>query len=136
MTRPPATNPCGTCPYRKDVPSGVWHPEEYAKLPDYDKDTGYQPPNLFACHQQDGRLCAGWCGTHDMEENLALRLAEHSGKLTAEEVDEVLDYTTEVPLWSSGAEAARHGLAEVDAPSPAAQRKIDRLSRRLPQGRS
>jgi len=118
------------------VPSGVWHPEEYAKLPQYDGETGDQPPHLFVCHQQDGRLCAGWCGTHDMSQNLALRFAEHFGHLTAEEVEEVLDYSTAVPLWSSGAEAAQHGLAEVDTPSPAAQKKIDRLSRRLPQGRS
>jgi hypothetical protein len=131
MTRPPAANPCGTCPYRQDVPSGVWHPEEYAKLPPYDEETGDQPPNLFACHQQDGRLCAGWVGCHDMGQNLALRFAEHFGQLTAEEVDEVLDYTTEVPLWSSGTEAAAHGMAEVDEPSPKARKKIDQLARRL-----
>ena len=29
--------PCASCPYRCDVPSGVWHPDEYAKLEVYDR---------------------------------------------------------------------------------------------------
>jgi hypothetical protein len=122
---PPAKNPCGTCPYRQDVPSGVWAPEEYAKLPPYDGETITQPMGLFLCHQADGRLCAGWCGTHDMEENFALRLHAHGmdyATLTA-----ALDYSTEVPLWASGQEAHDHGMAEVENPSTEARRKIDRL---------
>lgn len=52
----PAKNPCGSCPYRRDVPSGIWSEEEYDKLPQYDLPTGDQPPNVFLCHQQNGRL--------------------------------------------------------------------------------
>lgn len=26
------TEPCETCPYRRDVPSGVWSADEYRKL--------------------------------------------------------------------------------------------------------
>jgi hypothetical protein len=33
---PPAPKPCESCPYRKDVPSGVWSEGEYRKLPQYD----------------------------------------------------------------------------------------------------
>lgn len=33
MTLKPPKVPCGTCPYRRDVPAGIWHGEEYAKLP-------------------------------------------------------------------------------------------------------
>lgn len=126
--RKPAANPCGTCPYRKDVPSGVWHPDEYAKLPPYDNPVTYEQPfGLFLCHQQDGSLCAGWCGTHDMDNNIATRIALSTGHLSPEVYEAVLDYTTEVPLFASGQEAADHGLAEVDEPSWEARRKIDRL---------
>jgi hypothetical protein len=127
-TREPAKNPCGTCPYRKDVPSGVWAASEYEKLPAYDNDTIMQPMGLFHCHQQDGRLCAGWVACHDMENNFALRLnARH---LTDEVIDAVLDYDTDVPLWASGQEAHDHGVAEVDEPTWEARRKIDNLLRK------
>jgi Family of unknown function (DUF6283) len=125
---PPAKNPCGTCPYRKDVPFGVWAREEYEKLPRYDGATFTQPMGLFLCHQQDGRICAGWCGTHDMEENLAIRM--HAREMPEEVWTAVLDYSTEVPLWESGQAAHDHGIAEVDAPSPTARRKIDTLRAR------
>ena len=65
VTLPPARTPCATCPYRTDVPSGVWAPEEYAKLLAYDEETAYQPLSVFLCHQVDGRVCAGWAGCHD-----------------------------------------------------------------------
>lgn len=46
----PARNPCGSCPYRRDAPQGLWQPEEYVKLPAYDTETPDQPARLFACH--------------------------------------------------------------------------------------
>jgi hypothetical protein len=105
----------------------VWSAEEYEKLIDFDMPTGYQPPQMFACHQQDGRLCAGWVGCHDMEENLAIRIATSVGDLSVETYNQVLDYETSVPLWSSGAEAAEHGMARMENPNEKAQRTIDRL---------
>lgn len=68
-TRGPAPKPCASCPYRRDVPSGVWHPDEYTKLRRYDEDTSQQPAGLFICHQTDAendarRVCAGWVGCH------------------------------------------------------------------------
>jgi hypothetical protein len=131
MTLPPAPRPCGSCPYRLDVPSGVWAEEEYAKLPEYDRETGHQPARAFLCHQQDGRLCAGWVGCHDMTHSLGLRLLAFSGALTDDDVDEVLDYQTDVPLFTSGAEAAEHGLLELRQPSEKAARTIQRLSRKV-----
>lgn len=133
--REPAKNPCGTCPYRRDVPSGVWASEEYEKLPPYDNETGAQPPHLFACHQADGRLCAGWVGCHDMDNSLAVRLGSNIGALTPEVTQAVLGYRTEIPLWASGAEAAEHGLAEVNEPSWEARRKIERLLRKAEERR-
>ncbi len=127
---PPAARPCGTCPYRRDVPSGVWVAEEYSKLPAYDRETGEQPQAVFLCHQQDSRACAGWAGCHDMDENLALRIAALTGRVPLETIEAIRDYVSPIPLWESGAQAARHGLAEVEAPGGEAARKIDRLIRR------
>ena len=52
-TRPPAPRPCDSCPYRQDVPSGIWAASEYAKLPAYDAPTCAQSARLFLCHQHD-----------------------------------------------------------------------------------
>lgn len=133
--KPPAPNPCGSCPYRRDVPSGVWAEEEYAKLPLYDKPTGYQPPNVFMCHQQDGRLCAGWVGCHDMNENLGLRILMTTERIDPEDLDPVFDYTTPVELFSSGVEAAIHGRAKISAPDERAGKTIDKLTKRQARGR-
>jgi hypothetical protein len=119
---PPAANPCGSCPYRRDVPSGVWSPEEYDKLPEYDNDTGEQPFAIFMCHRQDNRVCAGWAGCHDMEEAIAVRIAR------PELAEALLDYSTDTPLWDSGLEAAEHGRRDVGDPDRDAQRIIDKLS--------
>lgn len=56
--------PCTTCPYRRDVPSGIWAPEEYQKLLAYDRPTMQQPAALFMCHQGAGGLCTGWVQCH------------------------------------------------------------------------
>lgn len=125
--KPPAVNPCGSCPYRRDVPSGVWSAKEYAKLPPYDEETPYQPVEVFMCHQQDGRMCAGWTGCHDMFESMGVRIAILAGHLAESDMDAVLDYTTTVPLFASGQEAHDHGMAELDAPGPKAGKIIDKL---------
>ncbi|MER7617387.1 DUF6283 family protein [Nonomuraea wenchangensis] len=67
---PPAEGPCGTCPYRRDVLSGLWAREEYDKLRGYDRPTFAQPVTLWLCHQHGRssprrRVCAGWAGYHD-----------------------------------------------------------------------
>ena len=66
--------PCGSCPYRKDVPSGIWAKSEYDKLPRYDGETWEQDPKAFMCHQRDGCLCGGWLACHSPRHLLALRL--------------------------------------------------------------
>lgn len=127
-----AKAPCKSCPYRKDVPSGVWAAEEYAKLPGYDGDIGDQLANgghaLFLCHQEDNNLCAGWLATHGPHDLLAMRL--HAGQVSRE----TWDYQTATPVFSSGAQAARHGMAEIEAPGERAKTTIHRLLRRA--GRS
>src|SRR5205823_657744 len=109
--------PCASCPYRRDVPSGVWTAEEYEKLPAYD---GAISLEVFMCHQQNGRLCAGWVGCHDMDNCLGLRMATATGAISEEAYVEALDYTSPVPLFDSGTEAAEHGMAKIECPPPEA----------------
>lgn len=126
----PAAAPCGTCPYRTDVPSGVWDPTEYAKLPGYDEDTPYQPTQVFLCHQVDGRICAGWAGCHDMTRALGVRIALSTGDLPVEHADALMDYTTGVELFESGRAAAEHGMREIEHPSHRAIRGIAKITAR------
>lgn len=117
--------PCKTCPYRKDVPSGVWAENEYEKLPGYDGEIIDQLQNggtgLFLCHQQNNALCSGWLGCHGPENLLALRL--HSNHVEPD----VFGYSAKTPLFSSGKEAAEHGLRDIDEPSDKAHKAMEKL---------
>lgn len=130
----PAPRPCTSCPYRTDVPSGVWAASEYAKLEAYDTDTASQPLSLFLCHQNDrdsdrSRLCSGWVGCHG-EELLALRIAVIDGRIDGETFTECADYVSPVTLFGSGTEAAAHGVAGIDAPDRDAIEAIEKITRR------
>jgi hypothetical protein len=125
--KPPAPNPCGSCPYRRDVPSGIWAEEEYDKLPAYDNETMFQPPAVFLCHQQNGRLCAGWAGCHDMEKSLGLRFEISLNKVTKKTLEVIRTYKTSVPLFSSGAEAAEHGKRDIFNPGEKACQMVVKL---------
>lgn len=125
--RPPAPQPCESCPYRRDVPSGIWALEEYDKLRDFDDPMGPRMLHLFQCHQQDAesdaaRLCGGWTGVHGPD-SIRLRLAVARGEMPAT----VLEYESPVDLFASGNEAADHGQAEIRAPSAAAERLIGKI---------
>lgn len=134
MPEPPAPRPCASCPYRRDVPSGIWDASEYAKLPLYDDPTYAQPTALFLCHQRgrddaSARVCGGWAGCHDGDELLALRMAVSSGEITVATADAIRDYASPVPLFRSGAEAAAHGMREIHRPGPAAVSAMAKLAR-------
>ncbi len=122
----PAKTPCKSCPYRRDVPAGVWDASEYEKLPGYDGETFEQIEGgmaLFFCHQQDGHLCAGWVGCHDPQELLALRLHP---------VDpSTFSYRSPLPLFASGTEAAAHGMSGIEEPDSRARAVIARLTRKM-----
>lgn len=113
-----AKTPCGSCPYRCDVPSGIWVQDEYDKLPAYDGEMAYQDPHLFECHQREGTLCAGWLACHG--DSLALRLGLAFGNIDPS----VIGYTTDVPVFASGAEARAHGMRDIAAPGPRAQQMM------------
>lgn len=122
----PRPRPCASCPYRRNVPSGVWEASEYAKLPEYDRDTGEQPMAVFNCHQKDGTVCAGWLGYRDPSDLLAVRLGLMRGRLDPS----CMDYQTDVLLFSSGAEAAAHGAKDITTPGRAARNTIDKVIRK------
>lgn len=121
---------CGSCPYRRDAPSGLWAAEEYAKLPDYDNGIGDQLAAgalaAFFCHQRDGSVCAGWLGHRDPLDLLAVRIGLADGRL-----DRVCaDYTSAVSLFETGAAAAAHGMTEHDDPGRRARGMAANLTRK------
>ena len=125
-------SPCKSCPYRTDVPSGVWAQNEYEKLPAYDGLLVDQvlkgAVGMFYCHQQDGKLCAGWVATHGAQNLLAMRLGS---LLENVQIDpEIWDYKSPVPVFKSGAEAAEHGSRDIMEPGDDAKRVVGQLVRK------
>jgi len=119
--------PCGSCPYRTDVASGVWAADEYEKLPGYDGEIIDQltagATGVFLCHQKDGNLCAGWLACHGPDNLLALRLHQNLDP-------SIWEYSTDVPVFKSGAEAARHGMRDIEEPGEKANRTIRGLMKK------
>ena len=125
----PRKSPCASCPFRRDVPSGVWAESEYDKLPAYDGTTGEQAMagalGAFLCHNDpDKSICAGWAALSNYD-TLALRMASRLDPDV--DVQACVDYTTDVPLFASGAEAAEHGKREIEAPSDKAVSTIGKV---------
>lgn len=123
----PRKTPCATCPYRSQIASGIWAADEYDKLPQYDGDIPDQTSAaVFSCHQADGTVCSGWLGHRDHPTDLlAVRIGLIDGRLDPE----CADYSTTVPLFATGEEAAAHGKAEITDPGDRARSAIDKLSR-------
>jgi len=119
--------PCTTCPYVRATPPGVWHPDEYSKLPAYDVD---HPPALavFHCHQENATgvptVCRGWLGVH--ADSVAVRFAQARGVLDPADVH-AIPLEPDPTLYASGHEAAAAGLRGCLAPDAGARRHIDRL---------
>jgi hypothetical protein len=121
---------CSACPYRRDVPSGVWAAHEYDKLVQYDAPTGAQPLAGFACHATPEFLCHGWAMVHENRghgnELLALRACQPENYAITHEPDP--------SLFDSGQEAADHGKRDIAVPPGDARadrllRKYDRLQK-------
>lgn len=118
-------NPCTTCPYRKDVPSGVWAQEEYEKLRDYDREDERMALATFLCHQSTvaGRnmACKGWVMVH--RESVAVRVACAKGQLDYRTCFE----ETDVELYESGNAAADAGERQIKRPGREAQAAMFKL---------
>jgi len=119
---------CTACPYRRDVPSGVWAASEYDKLAGYDKETPDQPMGVFHCHATPEVICHGWAVVHGRQDKghdlLGLRLLAGMGQFDFNQLDEVKEG---VPLFSSGTEACEHGKRDIANPSPEARAVVERL---------
>ena len=117
------SQPCSACPYRSDVPSGIWAFEEYEKLRRYDAPTSEQPIAAFSCHATPEHLCHGWAVVHSSRGHehdlLALRIVG-SPEIRASSVE----------LFASGNAAADHGQRDVENPSDAAVATSERLLRK------
>lgn len=126
MTEVIRAQACSACPYRTDVPSGVWEAHEYDKLPPYDAETFAQPFTPFMCHASPQAFCHGWAVCHSNRggpyELVALRLLG---------ITDVPEAST--PLFASGAEAQAHGQRDVQAPSDEAVEAMERLTRKHPR---
>ena len=110
---------CSSCPYLKSTPPGVWTPDHYDMLPEYDKETFEQPAAVFHCHHDNGDLCGGWLTTHNPEDLLSLRLALSKGTVDLDELiafDQNVDKST---CYESGQEACDAGKVVGDAPPEA-----------------
>lgn len=119
--------PCASCPYRRNVPSGIWDASEYTKLEQYDGEGHEQTRyTLFLCHQTGEEVCAGWMGHRDPMDLLATRIGIMNGTLAAD----AMEYTTDVPLFASGHEAAEHGRRDIEAPSDEALRTMLKIERK------
>lgn len=121
-----APNPCASCPYRKDTPSGVWSAEEYKKLPRYDDAWEM---SIFLCHSAGGdpktnnTLCRGWFEVH--HQNYGVRLASYRVEWNKANLT-----PTNVPLYDSGAEACAAGLRRLEHPPLAARIFIEKITAR------
>lgn len=125
----PRKSPCASCPYRRGVPSGIWDKTEYQKLPAYEGEIHEQTSiAVFSCHQPgEGSVCSGWLGHREYPEDiLAVRLGIIRGALD----NSCLEYTTDVPLFESGAEAAAHGMKHFQDPRADARSVIDKITRK------
>lgn len=115
-------NPCTSCPYRRDCPSGVWSAEDYFKLVKYDRNEEFA---VFLCHQTElaGEeiVCRGWLTVQI--DSVAARLAVLRGMLT----DAQRCAKVTVPLYKTGLAAAEAGLRAINRPGKAAKKIINRL---------
>jgi hypothetical protein len=120
------SQPCSACPYRQDVPSGLWAHHEYEKLRPYDNPTPDQPFAPFMCHATPDHYCSGWAITHNSRghefELLALRMRGNPDIPGSE-----------ITCFGSGNEAADHGQADIEEPSPQAVAVVERLTRKYPR---
>jgi len=121
---------CTACPYRRDVPSGVWAASEYEKLAEYDRETFDQPLAAFYCHATPEVYCHGWAvvgekvNERDHGRDLfALRLAGLQGHFNRQDPMP----QEGAPLFDSHTEACEHGKRDIEHPSQEALDTVARL---------
>ena len=125
-----APRPCNTCPYERSTAAGIWHPDEYRKLPEYDhRPEGPGPFAVFHCHQENitetPTVCRGWLAVHP--DCTAVRMGLAMGHLTPDQRDAAAAPWPNPDLYESGAEAFAAGMAAVQEPSDDAKVAMGKL---------
>lgn len=122
--------PCGTCPYSRSTPVGVWDESEYRDLLEADRD---QIGKVYNCHLGDGTaVCRGWLADQKRRglPSFAFRIAlatDGSGKLveTFKAVDE-----NDPDLYDSIEEMAEANRGRAFPSRDPKARKLLRMKRR------
>jgi len=115
---------CGSCPYLRSTPSGIWHPEEYEKLCKYDDETFLQPLGVFCCHNEPNAFCHGWLEVHGKAHDLlSLRMAASSLP------EDFFIPEKTVLTYNSGSEAMDSGMEGIKHPSRDAVLKMESIAR-------
>lgn len=102
--------PCEQCPWREDVPTGIFPPEAYRTSAPTSYDMSER---TFACHMSGAstpRTCAGFLIRHG-HHNLSVRLSAMTGRI---HLDEVTDGG--YPLYPSYREMAIANGVDADDP--------------------
>lgn len=138
--------PCGTCPYRRSTPVGVWDQFEYDKLRETDAvdpqeamrraSAGEDVPLrellgvVYQCHLDDGTICRGWLADQKRRglPSLALRL-ELSRRPDLVRVLEKVD-ENDPDLYGSLAEMCAANAGQPFPESNPRARKLLRLKQR------
>jgi len=128
---------CSSCPYRRDVPSGVWAADHYHVLKELDcrrtiklpyptkdgivmLDTPNPSPGTFHCHQSNATgkptVCRGWLSVE--RNSIGARLLQMDEMPTEDESDF---------YYSTGTEACEAGLKGIESPSPEARALVEKL---------
>lgn len=82
------TQPCKSCPYRKDAPLQMWDKYEFDKLLLQDKEMF---GGMYKCHKNNGSCCKGWLINQDNRNhpNIALRIRMSREGITREYLDKL-----------------------------------------------
>lgn len=82
------TQPCKSCPYRRDAVLRHWSIEEFQDLLDNERDYFGA---VYGCHTKDGSVCIGWLMDQDKRRfpSISLRLSLSRNKITREYLDKL-----------------------------------------------
>ena len=90
--------PCKSCPFRKDAPLGLWHPEHYIRVA-YLGSADLTDMNPMGCHQYNGKTnpklrgekippCIGWYLSRD---SIGSRLEVLNRRIDPNEIDRTFE---------------------------------------------
>lgn len=82
------TQPCKTCPYRRDVPLRHWSVQEFRDLIASEISV---MGVLYGCHTKDGSICIGWLIDQDKRRfpSIMLRVSLSKNNITREYLDKL-----------------------------------------------